>query len=155
MQEQVIKQQVRQEAVAHGQAGQDQQTLRGSEKLKLAWENRALTEDAVAELAEALDASPADVTSVRVLGGRDAVGVEVSKRYGFDDGDICGNDMSFWLAWLRRHGGGGYVPPKVIINGIPHPIELFVTYTFGRPEAQVHQVGDLGLPGLGSIEIRG
>ena len=140
MQEQVIPQ----------QATQEQKALRGSEKLRIAWENRALTEDAVAEIGEALDASPADVASVRVFGGREAVGVEVSKRYGFDDGDICGNDISFWLKWLGRHGGGGYVPPKVIINGIPYPIEVLVTYTFGRPEAPVQQVGDLG-----AFEIHG
>jgi len=140
MTEQVIPEQPGQE-----RSVQQSKELRGSEKLKLAWENRALTEEAVAEIAEAIDASPAEVASVRVLGGREAVGVEVSKRYGFDDGDICGNDLSFWLKWLGRHGGGGYVPPIVIINGIPVPIELLVTYTFGRPEVQAPQVGDLGV----------
>ena len=107
MTEQVIPEQPGQE-----RSVQQSKALRGSEKLKLAWENRALTEEAVAEIAEAIDASPAEVASVRVFGGREAVGVEVSKRYGFDDGDICGNDLSFWLKWLGRHGGGGTFRPS-------------------------------------------
>jgi hypothetical protein len=128
--------------------------VRGSEKLKFAWENRALTEQAVAEIGEALDASAGSVEQVRVLGGREAVGIEVSKRYAADDGDVCGNDIAFWLKWLGRHGGGGgYRPPKVIINGIPWPIEVLVTYTFGRAEAPVRQVGDLGsFENLGAFE---
>ena len=128
--------------------------VRGSEKLKFAWENRALTEQAVAEIGEALDASAGSVEQVRVPGGREAVGIEVSKRYAADDGDVCGNDIAFWLKWLGRHGGGGgYRPPKVIINGIPWPIEVLVTYTFGRAEAPVRQVGDLGsFENLGAFE---
>ena len=67
------------------------QDKRGSEKLLDAWKSRALTEDAVHEIANALEQSPARVERA------DATGVRLSLRYDGDDLPSCGNDILFWL----------------------------------------------------------
>lgn len=73
------------------------QDKRGSEKLLDAWKSRALTEDAVHEIANALEQSPARVERADVVGGADATGVRLSLRYDGDDLPSCGNDILFWL----------------------------------------------------------
>ena len=117
----------------------------GSEKLLAAWKARALSDDSVKEIAGALDKSPANVDSVRVFGGASATGLQVSLSYTGDDIPICGNDMQFWLNWLRRHGGQPR-PPRVIINGIPFPEILRLELDFGHVPSE-----DLGAPELGDI----
>ena len=78
---------------------------RGSEKLMAAWKARALTEESVREIAEALDKSPAKLEGAEVVGGGTATGVRVSLRYDGDDGPWCGNDILFWLKWHLQNGG--------------------------------------------------
>src|SRR5262245_50081857 len=94
---------------------------RGSEKLLAAWKSRVLTEASVQELAASLEKSPAKVESVQFVGGLHASGLQLSLTYADDDVPRCGNDIAFWLQWLRRHGGAPVRPPRVIINGTPFP----------------------------------
>ena len=105
---------------------------RGSEKLLAAWHGRGLTEDSVKEIAGALDKSPATIERAVVLGGANATGMQLSLSYEGDDVPRCGNDISFWLQWLKKHGYGGPPPrPRVIINGIPWPEVVKLELTFG------------------------
>ncbi len=110
------------------------QSTRGSEKLMKAWKERRLSEESVHEIAEALDKSPATVENFDIVGGENATGVRVALRYDGDDGPRCGNDITFWLQWLLRHGGGGGVinPPRVIINGTPWPEVIRLELSFGN-----------------------
>jgi hypothetical protein len=117
--------------------------VRGSKKLMDAWKARALTEEAVQEIAAELENSPAVVDEVLVAGGTDASGIRLSLSYEWDDVPWCGNDIRFWLQWLRRHGGA-VRPPRIIINGIPHPDLVRVQLDFGN-------VPD-GVPGLGDVQ---
>lgn len=118
----------------------DQKT-RGSEKLMAAWNARRLSEESIAEIAGALDASPATVDSAHVVGGEHASGVQVSMSYSGDDVPICGNDILFWLKWHRKYGGVA-IPPRIIIKGIPYPDLVTVHLGFG----------DAG-PGPGPVEL--
>lgn len=105
---------------------------RGSEKLLDAWRTRTLSESSIHEIAKALDASPATVERAHVTGGAEPTGVQVSLRYEGDDVPFCGNDLQFWLQWLRKHGGKPR-PPRVIIDGIPFPDLAVVDLEFGSP----------------------
>lgn len=112
----------------------DSKQIRGSEKLMAAWKARALTEESIGEIADALDKSPAKVENANVVGGQSATGVQLSLVYSGDDVPWCGNDILFWLRWHQRYGGV-LRPPKIIINGIPFPDLVRLTLDFG----QVHQ----------------
>ena len=125
--------------------------LRGSEKLLAAWKTRALTEEAVHEIAEALDKSPAKVEGASVIGGAEATGVRLSLAYEGDDGPWCGNDILFWLTWHRKYGGV-VKPPRIIINGTPFPDLVRVELDFGRvenPEFQQELPGSPAAIGIG------
>lgn len=104
---------------------------RGSEKLLAAWKARALTEDSIKEIVDALEKSPAKIEGVEVVGGGSPTAVHVSLRYDGDDGPWCGNDILFWLKWHLRHGGA-VKPPRILINGIPWPELVRVDLTFGH-----------------------
>jgi hypothetical protein len=96
---------------------------RGSARLLAAFKSRSFSEEALRELATHLDKSPAAVEGALVKGGSAATGVSLTLSYAGDDVPWCGNDMAFWLQWLRKHGGGGTRPrrPRIIINGTPFP----------------------------------
>lgn len=128
------------------------QKVRGSDKLRAAWEKRALKDDEVHEIAAHLDKSVAKVEAVRVIGGVRATGVEVALSYTGEDVPRCGNDVAFWLHWLRNHGGNGR-PPRIIINGTPFPEELRLELLFGDVDAP----RDLGrdLQQLEQLQVRG
>ncbi|KPF68492.1 hypothetical protein IP84_09310 [beta proteobacterium AAP99] len=107
---------------------------RGSARLLAAFKARSFSEEAIRELAAHLDKSPASVEGALVKGGSAATGVSLTLAYSGDDVPQCGNDMAFWLAWLRRHGGGGFTPrrPRIIINGIPFPDWLRLELSAGE-----------------------
>ena len=111
-------------------------TQRGSEKLLRAWKSRALTEESVKEIAGALEKSRGQVGGIIIIGGDEATGVQLTMSYTGDDGPWCGNDILFWLQWLRKHGGGGgpIVAPKIIINGTPWPELVTLELVFGHGE---------------------
>lgn len=103
---------------------------RGSEKLMAAWRARELTDESVREMAAGIDESPGELTEAHFYGGSGGSGASIQMRYTGDDVAWCGNDISFWLAWLRKFGGEGR-PPRVIINGTPFPDELFLELDYG------------------------
>ena len=122
-------------------------TGRGSERLLAAWKSRELTEEAISEIANGFDESPAVVESVRIHGGASASGVSATVSYDGDDIPYCGNDIRFWLHWHLRHGGAPR-PPRIIIKGTPVPEQVRLDLDFGwttdgRPPAGV-EVGPLG-----------
>lgn len=117
---------------------------RGSEKVLAAWKARALSEESVKEIVSAFEKSSAVVERANVSGGSSATGLRVSLSYSGDDVPQCGNDMAFWLAWLKRHGGAPR-PPRIIINGIPFPEVIKMELDFG------HVDGPLDLGGLGEL----
>lgn len=119
---------------------------RGSAKLLDAWRTRTLSESSLSEIAKALDASPATVERAHVSGGETPTGVQLSLRYEGDDVPFCGNDLQFWLDWLRKHGGKPR-PPRIIIDGIPFPDLVHVDLEFGSPSAGPVQAG------LGPINV--
>jgi hypothetical protein len=122
--------------------------IRGSEKLLAAWKARVLTEASVHEIANALDNSPAEVESVRVIGGQHATGVQLSLSYEGDDVPRCGNDILFWLRWHQKFGGV-VKPPRIIINGTPFPDLVNITLGFGQIEEQVpSDIQDIGVNDL-------
>jgi hypothetical protein len=124
---------------------------RGSEKLLAAWKARALSEESVKEIASALEKSSAQLEAASFVGGSAATGVTVSLSYSGDDVPQCGNDIQFWLAWLRKHGGTPR-PPRVIINGIPFPDLIKLELDFGHPGGPVQGGLELGgLAGAGAI----
>lgn len=127
---------------------------RGSEKLMAAWKARALTEESVKEIAQALAQSPATVETATVQGGKDATGVRISLSYDGDDVPWCGNDILFWFKWLRLHGGRPR-PPRIIINGTPFPDLVRLELDFGHVAEDVPHFADL--PGMiaGEGGIRG
>jgi hypothetical protein len=116
--------------------------LRGSEKLMAAWKTRALTEESVREIADALDKSPAKVEGASMVGGQNATGVQLSLSYEGDDVPRCGNDILFWLKWHMKFGGV-VRPPKIIINGTPFPDLLKIDLDFGHVEGQVPSIQDI------------
>jgi hypothetical protein len=116
-------------------------TQRGSEKLMAAWRARALTEDAVREIAAQFEKSPAKVESADVVGGAAPTGVRITASYDGDDTPWCGNDILFWLKWHRNHGGNPK-PPRILINGIPYPEVVQVLLDFGHvPEQNGKDLG--------------
>ena len=106
-----------------------------------AWRARALTEDAVKEIASQFERSPAVVESADVVGGASATGVRVRLSYSGDDTPICGNDILFWLKWHRLHGGTPK-PPRIIIDGTPFPDLVRLELDFGHVSPVVNP--DLG-----------
>jgi hypothetical protein len=116
-------------------------TQRGSAKLMAAWKARALTEDAVREIATQFEQSPGKVQGADVVGGAAPTGVRVSVSYEGDDTPWCGNDILFWLKWHRIHGGSPR-PPRIIINGTPYPDLVRVQLDFGHvPEQGFKDLG--------------
>lgn len=127
----------------------ENKSKRGSEKLLAAWKVRALSEDSVSEIAAALEKSPAKVEAAVVVGGAAATGVTLSLTYSGDDVPQCGNDIQFWLNWLRRHGGRARAP-RVLINGTPFPDLVKLELDFGHVPSPVEPLRDLGeLQGAG------
>lgn len=104
---------------------------RGSEKLIGAWQGRALTDESVKEIAEALDQSGGTVDKAVVVGGANGNGARISLSYSGDDTPICGNDIAFWIKWHLRHGGRPR-PPRIIIDGIPYPEIIRLELDFGN-----------------------
>ena len=125
-------------------------TERGSARLREAWKNRALTDESVSTIAEQFDASKAVIDHVSFRGGDQPSAVTVGLTYEGDDVPICGNDLLFWLKWHHQFGNGTWVPPKVIINGIPNPEIIKLLLTFGDEPAPV-EVPGLDGPGLGQV----
>lgn len=118
---------------------------RGSEKLLAAWKGRALTDESVREIADALAQSAGTVERAAIVGGADGNGARVSLSYSGDDTPICGNDIAFWVKWHLRHGGTPR-PPRIIIDGIPFPDIIRMELDFGN----VHPIeGPLELPVAG------
>jgi hypothetical protein len=113
---------------------------RGSEKLIAAWKARVVSEAAIQEIAAALDKSPAKVDGIYVSGGESSTGVRVALSYEGDDVPRCGNDITFWLNWLRDHGGGIVKVPRVIINGIPWPDLVRLELDFGEVGSEVPSI---------------
>lgn len=106
--------------------------VRGSAKLQEAWKLRdvEITDEVVEEIGGLLDGSPAEVADVQVYGGRKAKGLGFSLTYYDDDVPICGNDLSRWLEFLRKHP----IPsdgPIVIINGKPRVDRITVLASLG------------------------
>ena len=122
--------------------------IRGSDKLRAAWRARALSEDAVNEIAKAIDNSPAIVEGVEMHGGGEPSGMSLTLRYDGDDVPQCGNDILFWLRWHLTHGGA-VKPPKIIINGIPYPELLRMRLDFGTVDAPLEQPGPIARQQLG------
>lgn len=127
----------------------DMPVQRGSARLLAAFKTRAFSEDAIRELASMLDKSPASVEGAVVKGGSSATGLSLTLSYAGDDVPWCGNDMTNWLAWLRKHGGGGYTPrrPRIIINGTPFPDWLRMELSAGEivnPAVKAGQIEDIG-----------
>jgi hypothetical protein len=91
-----------------------------------------LTEESVQEIAQGLDMSSGKIDGAAVFGGANAIGMRVSLSYSGDEVPMCGNDMQFWLAWLRRHGTTVVKPPRVIIDGTPFPDFLKIELDFGQ-----------------------
>jgi hypothetical protein len=109
---------------------------RGSDMVMAAWKAR-LDDDQVAEIAKQFDDSPATVEKVTVHGGTGstgATGMSLTLSYSGDDTPRCGNDIQFWLEFLRKHGG--QIPDRIpiIINGIPYPEIVRVVLDFGQVE---------------------
>jgi hypothetical protein len=124
---------------------------RGSEKLMAAWKSRALTEESVREIADALEKSPAKVEGANIVGGGNSTGVQLSLRYDGDDGPWCGNDILFWLKWHIKHGGD-IRPPRIIINGTPFPDLVRMELDFGHVAGNVPGIRDVpGALGGGGI----
>ena len=117
----------------------ENQEKRGSEKLMAAWKMRALTEESVREIAEALDKSPAKIEGATFLGGGHSTGVRLSLSYDGDDGPRCGNDILFWFKWHLKYGGE-LRPPKILINGISNPDRVLLDLIFGYGNENVRSV---------------
>jgi hypothetical protein len=106
------------------------QEQRGSEKLLAAWKARALSEESVREIAAAFEKSGAKVEKAAVFGGASPSSMQLTLSYEGDDVPRCGNDIVFWLKWLRTHGGTPR-PPRIIIDGTPFPDLLRMVLDFG------------------------
>src|SRR6187402_2798191 len=104
---------------------------RGSLRLREAWKHRVLTEEGIEAIAKSLDESSANVESVVFSGGDNATGVTMSLVYDADDIPRCGNDLASWLAWHRKFGGGGFVPPRIFTHGILNPELVRIVLTYG------------------------
>jgi len=111
---------------------------RGSQKVLAAWQARTLTEEAVREIGTNFEKSPATIERAEVIGGSSPTGLRLSLRYDGDDVPWCGNDITFWLKWLHKVGGSVH-PPRIIINGIPHPEWLRLELEFGNVAGNVAQ----------------
>jgi hypothetical protein len=106
---------------------------RGSEKILQAWRAR-LDEASVEGIAKHFGASSAEVVSADVDGGGGAL--RVVSRYAADDFEQCGNDLAFWLNFLRQHGSEGTtVVPRVIVNGRPAVDSAVLALHFGASVA--------------------
>ena len=132
------------------------QKRRGSDKLLEAWKRRALTDESVGEISEALSKSPATMQGASVFGGANASGLRVALRYEGDDVAWCGNDIVFWLRWHLKYGGI-VRPPKFIINGTPYPDLVHLQLDFGRGDGPAPALGDPSgsIGGLGGVGFGG
>jgi hypothetical protein len=118
--------------------------LRGSERIAAAWKSRALSEDSVKEIVAGLGETRGEVGAVEISGGASASGMRVGISYSGDLVSWCGNDITFWLEWLRKHGGRPK-KPRIIINGKPWPDLIEMELEFGHFEAHdVQQLAELG-----------
>src|SRR4051794_587265 len=128
------------------------EVTRGSEKVLAAWNARALSEEAVEEIARQFEESPATVETADLVGGAQPTGMRLSVRYEGDDIPLCGNDILFWLRW--HLGNGGVIkPPKILINGIPFPDLVRMQLDFGHvgdPVTAVDQLAANGRVQLGA-----
>jgi hypothetical protein len=126
---------------------------RGSERILGAWKARALTEEAVQEIAKAFEASPAKVTGASVDGGAAPTRLSVSLTYEGDDVPRCGNDILFWLKWHRTFGGE-VKPPRIIINGTPFPDLVRLELDFGHSTNPSGGLGEIvGGPAPGATNV--
>jgi len=124
---------------------------RGSEQLMAVWKARALSDEAVREIAQALEASPAIVLGGNIVGGARPTGVTLSLAYKGDDVAKCGNDIMFWLRWHLVHAGGGEArPPRIAINGVPRADLVRIELDFGHlgPHGPAEVSADLDDGGL-------
>ena len=101
---------------------------RGSDKILQAWRAR-LDDESVESIAKHYSDSSAEVISAEVDGG--GGGLRVVSRYAADDFPQCGNDLAYWLNFLRHHGGGVDVPPRVIVNGLAAIDSVVLALHFG------------------------
>lgn len=127
-----------------------EQKIRGSEKLMAAWNARTIGEDAFGEIAQAIDESPATLTSADVSGGEAPTGVQLSLSYADDDVPLCGNDLLFWLRWHRKYGGRPR-PPRIIIDGTPFPDLVLVDLDFGHAGPRPQELAEIEQPDAGGF----
>lgn len=80
------------------------------------WGARTLSNAALREIAEALEASPAIVLSGQIVGDDNPTGVMLSLAYEGDDVRACGADILFWMRWHVAHGSEAVRPPRIIVN---------------------------------------
>ena len=107
---------------------------RGSARLLEAWAERGrhvITDEDIKFIATRLEESPAQVADVVVVGGEQPSGFGIALNYDGDDGPMCGNDLGWLIALLRRLGGAGYQPPVIIKNGQPAFERLTVLASLG------------------------
>ncbi len=123
--------------------------MRGSERVLAAWKTRALTDEGVKAIADGLSKSRGKIEAVEVGGGSAPTGMRVAISYSGDDVSWCGNDMTFWLNWLRKYGGVVAERPKIIINGKPWPDLVRVEFDFGRVGSIVDQIDPGRIEGIG------
>jgi hypothetical protein len=106
---------------------------RGSEKILQAWRGR-LDDASVDQIAKQYEASAAEVVSAEIDGG--GGGLRVVSQYAADDFEQCGNDLAFWLNFLRHHGVGGTVEiPRIIVNGLAAIDSAVLALHFGPAAA--------------------
>jgi hypothetical protein len=106
---------------------------RGSEKILQAWRGR-LDDSSVDQIAKQYSTSAAEVISAEVDGG--GGGLRVVSQYAADDFEQCGNDLAFWLNFLRHHGiGGSVVIPRVIVNGLAEIDSAILALHYGPAAA--------------------
>ncbi|MEA2219145.1 MAG: MerR family transcriptional regulator, copper efflux regulator [Solirubrobacteraceae bacterium] len=127
------------------------QQIRGSEKLMAALDARGIGAEAIEEIAEAIERSPATVDSAHVVGDDDRItGLKLSLSYADEDVPRCGNDIAFWRDWHRTHGKASLLDSYVLVNGVP-PYYLTLDVHFGdavrqpaRGPIAAGQIGQIG-----------
>jgi hypothetical protein len=113
----------------------------GAEQRSARWGAGALSNAALREIAEALEASPAIVLSGHIVGGDHPTGVMLSLAYEGDDVLACGKDILFWMRWHAAHGSMPVRSPRVIVNhagDLPELVRLELDFgDVGEPTEQV------------------